>query len=96
MGVSGQRHAPAAFILAERTTGTHWIGGCLGLRAGLDAEVRRRMRFAIKFNNQNLYNMQFPLWSFVHTRLLTVYLFLMLPVLGKHFSFVQPKPIVII
>jgi hypothetical protein len=27
MGVSGQRHAPAALYPGERTPGTHWIGG---------------------------------------------------------------------
>jgi hypothetical protein len=38
MGVSGQRHAPAAPF----TPGTHWIGGWLGLRAGLDAGARKK------------------------------------------------------
>jgi hypothetical protein len=40
MGVSGQRHAPAAFYLRESTPGTHWIGGYVGLSAGLDTEAR--------------------------------------------------------
>jgi len=40
MGVSGQRHAPAALYPRERTPGTHWIGGWVGLRAGLDTEAR--------------------------------------------------------
>jgi hypothetical protein len=40
MGVSGQRHAPAALCPRERTPGTHCTGGCVGLRAGLDTEVR--------------------------------------------------------
>jgi hypothetical protein len=39
MGLSGQRHAPAAFYPGERTPGTHWIGGWVGPRAGLDAEA---------------------------------------------------------
>jgi hypothetical protein len=43
MGVSGQRHAPAArFTPGERTPGTHWIGGWVGLRAGLDAWARKK------------------------------------------------------
>jgi hypothetical protein len=44
MGGSGQRHAPAACFTAgdERTPGTHWIGGLVGLRAGLDAGARRK------------------------------------------------------
>jgi hypothetical protein len=40
MGVSGQRLAPAALYTWEMTPGTHWIGGWVGLKAGLDAEVR--------------------------------------------------------
>jgi hypothetical protein len=41
MGMSGQRQAPAArFTPGERTPGTHWIGGWMGLRAGLDAGAR--------------------------------------------------------
>jgi hypothetical protein len=43
MGVSGQRHAPAAHIPGERTPGTHWIGGWVGPRAGLDAGARRKI-----------------------------------------------------
>jgi len=35
MGVGGQRHAPAA-LLPENRLGTHFIGGWLGPRAGLD------------------------------------------------------------
>jgi hypothetical protein len=34
-GVGGQRPAPAA-LLPEKRTGTHFIGGWVGLRAGLD------------------------------------------------------------
>ena len=33
--MSGQQHAPAALYLRERP-GTHFTGGCVGLRAGLD------------------------------------------------------------
>jgi hypothetical protein len=40
MRVSGQRHAPAALCPWERTSGTHYTGGWVGLRAGLDTEVR--------------------------------------------------------
>jgi hypothetical protein len=35
MGVGGQRHAPAALYPRERC-GTHFIGGWVGLSAGLD------------------------------------------------------------
>jgi hypothetical protein len=43
MGVSGQRHAPAAFTPGERTPGTYWTGGWVGPRAGLDAEARGKV-----------------------------------------------------
>jgi hypothetical protein len=42
-GVSGQRHAPAAFTPWGRTPDTHWIGGWVGLRAGLDTEARGKI-----------------------------------------------------
>jgi hypothetical protein len=39
MGVSGQRHAPAALYPRGKNPGTLWIGGWVGPRAGLDAET---------------------------------------------------------
>jgi hypothetical protein len=36
---SGQRHGPYALNPQEGTPGTHWIGGCVGLRACLDTEA---------------------------------------------------------
>jgi hypothetical protein len=39
-GVSGQYHAPAVLYPQESTPVTHWIGGLLGLRAGLDTEAK--------------------------------------------------------
>jgi hypothetical protein len=39
MGVSGQRHVPAALQPGERTSGTHCAGGWVGLRAGLDTQA---------------------------------------------------------
>jgi hypothetical protein len=38
-GVSGQHHALGALYPWEKTAGTHWIGGCVALRAGMDTEV---------------------------------------------------------
>jgi hypothetical protein len=40
MGVRGQHHAPAALFPRRKDPGTHWIGGWVGPRAGLDAEAR--------------------------------------------------------
>jgi hypothetical protein len=37
MEVSGQLHDAAALTLGENALCTHWIGGWVGLRAGLDA-----------------------------------------------------------
>jgi hypothetical protein len=43
MGVSGQRHAPAALYRRGKNPGTHWIGGWVGPIAGLDAGARRKI-----------------------------------------------------
>jgi hypothetical protein len=36
------------FTPGERTPGTHWIGGWVGPRAGLDAGARRKVYTGIK------------------------------------------------
>jgi hypothetical protein len=41
MKVGGQRHAPTALPPGKRP-GTHFIGGCVGPRAGLDGCVKSR------------------------------------------------------
>jgi len=45
MGVSGQRHAPAAHCPGEKTRGTHCAEGLVGLRAGLDTAVRVKILY---------------------------------------------------
>jgi hypothetical protein len=40
MGMSGQRHALAALQPLRKDPGICWIGGWVGLRAGLDTEAR--------------------------------------------------------
>jgi hypothetical protein len=42
MGVSGQRHAPAALYPRGKDPGTHCTGGLVGPRAGLDTEAREK------------------------------------------------------
>jgi hypothetical protein len=42
-GVSGQRHAPATLFPRGKNPGTHWIGGWVGLRVGLDTEARGKI-----------------------------------------------------
>jgi hypothetical protein len=49
MGMNGQHQASASLYPQEKDAGTHWIGGCVGLRAGLDAEARGK----ILYNNNN-------------------------------------------
>jgi hypothetical protein len=43
MEVSGQLHAPVALLSGERAPGTHWIGGWMGPRVGLDAVEKRKI-----------------------------------------------------
>jgi hypothetical protein len=54
MGVSGQRHAPAALTLGERTPGTHCTGGWVGPRAGLDTEDRGKILCLCRGSNLDL------------------------------------------
>jgi hypothetical protein len=41
------------FTPRERTPGTHWIGGWVGLRAGLDAGARRKILCPCRGSNLN-------------------------------------------
>jgi hypothetical protein len=50
-GVSGQHHAPAALYPEERTAGTHWIGGWVDLRDGLDTEARGEIHCLCRGSN---------------------------------------------
>jgi hypothetical protein len=43
MGVSGQRHASAAFYRGERIPGTHLTEGGVDLRGVLDTEAREQI-----------------------------------------------------
>jgi hypothetical protein len=43
MRMSGQRHASAAIYPREKDPGTHWIGGWVGLRPGVDTETRGKI-----------------------------------------------------
>jgi hypothetical protein len=42
-GVSGQSLAPIALYPWECTPGTHWVGGWMGLRVGLDIKARKKI-----------------------------------------------------
>jgi hypothetical protein len=51
MGVSAQRHAPAALYPRGKDPRTHWIGGWLGPRAGLDAGAGRKILYFCRGSN---------------------------------------------
>jgi hypothetical protein len=51
MGVSGQRHTSAALCTGERTPGFHCTGSWVGLRAGLDTEVRGKILCPCRASN---------------------------------------------
>jgi hypothetical protein len=44
MKLSGQLHAPGCFNPREKACSTHWIGGWVVSRAGLDMVVKRKIR----------------------------------------------------
>jgi hypothetical protein len=46
----------------ERTPGTHWIGGWVGLRAGLDAGTRRKIR-PCRGSNGSRFFFKFRVWA---------------------------------
>jgi hypothetical protein len=48
MEVGGELHAQAALPAVERAPGTHWIGGWVGPRAGLDAVAKRKFRAPVE------------------------------------------------
>jgi hypothetical protein len=43
MDVSGQLHPPAALTSGKEPPGTHWIGGWVSSRAGLDMVSKRKI-----------------------------------------------------
>jgi hypothetical protein len=66
-GVSGQRHESSALYTQGRAPGTHWAGGWLGLRSGLDTEARRKILCLFLGSNpghpaysQTLYWLSYP------------------------------------
>jgi hypothetical protein len=46
----------------ERATGTHWIGGWVGLRAGLDSVEKRKFLTlpGLELRSQSLYRPRYP------------------------------------
>jgi hypothetical protein len=51
MEVSGQLHASVALPPRERAPGTHWIGGWMGPRAGLDTVSKRKTPSSCRESN---------------------------------------------
>jgi hypothetical protein len=55
MEVSGQLHAPQTLPQEGDPSDTHWIGGWLGLRAGLDAvKMRKKNPSSYRESNSGL------------------------------------------
>jgi hypothetical protein len=50
-GVGGQRQTTAALYTRERTSGTHWIGGWVDPRVGLDTETKGKILFLCRGSN---------------------------------------------
>jgi hypothetical protein len=50
--MSGQLHDPAALTPGERALDTHWLGGWMGPRAGLD-DVERRKFLTLQYSNSD-------------------------------------------
>jgi hypothetical protein len=60
---------PCHFTPVERAPGTHWLGGCMGPRAGLDNVKKRKFLTLLKLEmrplgrparNQSLYQLSYP------------------------------------
>jgi hypothetical protein len=67
--VSDQFHAPAAFTLGERARDTHWVGGWVDPRAGVDDMEKRKFLIlpGLKLRplgrparSQSLYRLRYP------------------------------------
>jgi hypothetical protein len=68
--VSGQLHVPAVLPPGERAPGTHWLGGWVDPRAGLDDAEKRKFLtlpglelrpLGRPANSQSLYQSRLPL-----------------------------------
>jgi hypothetical protein len=46
-----QRNAPIALFLEERTPNTHCTGGWVGLKAGLNTEIRGKILYPCRGSN---------------------------------------------
>jgi hypothetical protein len=67
--VSGQLHVPDSFTPGERAPGTHWMGGWVGPRTGLD-DVEKKTFFILPglehrplrrpARSQSLYRLRYP------------------------------------
>jgi hypothetical protein len=51
MAVRGKRDAPAALNPQRKTLGTQWIGGWVGLRAGLDTNAIGKILYFCRGSN---------------------------------------------
>jgi len=61
MGVSGQRHAPAALLPPGKGPPVHCTGGWVGPIAGLDTEARGKILFASAGDRTSIARLSSPL-----------------------------------
>jgi hypothetical protein len=73
---TGQVHASAVLYPREKTPGTHWIGGWVGIRAGLNTEARGKILCLCQGSNlgcpvckQILHWLSYPSCYFYHIML---------------------------
>jgi hypothetical protein len=69
MEVSSQLHAPAALLPGKKPPGTHWIGGWVDPRAGMDDVEKRKFLTLLGLElqplgrparSQSLYRLRYP------------------------------------
>jgi hypothetical protein len=51
MELSDQLHAPAALLPGETASGSHWLGGWVDPRAGLDAPASTKNRAPVTYSH---------------------------------------------
>jgi hypothetical protein len=48
--LDGELHGPAVLLTGKKAIGTHWTGGCVGPRAGLEAVENRKILLSQESN----------------------------------------------
>jgi hypothetical protein len=78
MEVSGQFYAPATLLPREGAPGTHWIGGWVDPRAGLDAVAKRKIPSPCRGSNPDR-----PIHSLITTTTTTTTIIIIIIIIIK-------------